>query len=301
MMMTDGRQETTVDHVVINTLYDMDDAARCLASVGFCLTPRGYHTLGSINHLVVLDDSYVELVGLPRGGDRIRKELLEHPKGINGLVFAEDASDERYTYLTQRGFRVDPPQKFSRPVECGEGTFEAEFTAVRLAGDTYPAGRVYFCHHHTPELVWREEWRRHANTAYSLASLSVVSAYPAADAEAYGKCIDRTPERDEDGLYIRLPANRCLGEHRPMDIRFVSEDAYRGRYGDLCCDGSGRSSYFGAIRLRVQSMDALVAAIEAADSDVSHVQLSDGALAVGIPLFNCLLEFVEEDHHASKT
>ncbi|TQE99713.1 MAG: VOC family protein [Spiribacter salinus] len=301
MIMTDVRQATTADHVVINTLYDMDDAARCLASVGFCLTPRAHHTLGSINHLVVLDDSYLELVGLPREGEAIRKELLEYPKGINGLVFSENAPEQRYADLTLRGFRADLPQTFSRPVECEEGRYDALFTAVRLARDTYPAGRVYFCQHHTPELVWRNEWRHHDNTAYSLAGLLVVSTDPAGDAVAYGACINRTPEPEETGFRIRLPANRHLREQYPMDIRFVSENAYRHRYGDLGYDGSGRSSYFGAIRLRVQSMDALLAVIEVADSDMPHVQMADGALAVGIPLFNCLLEFVEVDDYASAT
>ena len=62
------------DHVVINVLFDMDRAAALMSQLGFSLTPRGYHSLGSINHLAMFDDDYLELVGLPSGTDVLRKD-----------------------------------------------------------------------------------------------------------------------------------------------------------------------------------------------------------------------------------
>ena len=52
-----------LDHVVINTLFDMNRAADLMLRLGFTLTPRGYHSLGSINHLMMLEHDYLELVG----------------------------------------------------------------------------------------------------------------------------------------------------------------------------------------------------------------------------------------------
>ena len=37
------------------------------------------------------------------------------------------------------------------------------FRTVRMQPGVVPAGRVYFCHHFTRHLVWRDEWRRHPN------------------------------------------------------------------------------------------------------------------------------------------
>src|SRR6185437_15593295 len=51
-----------LDHVVINTLFDMDRAAALMSQLGFTLTPRGYHSLGSFNHLVMFEHDYLELI-----------------------------------------------------------------------------------------------------------------------------------------------------------------------------------------------------------------------------------------------
>src|SRR5438128_1659624 len=40
----------TLDHVVINARDDMDRAADIYRRLGFTLTERGYHSLGSTNH-----------------------------------------------------------------------------------------------------------------------------------------------------------------------------------------------------------------------------------------------------------
>lgn len=292
--MTDLRRNTTVDHVVINTLYDTDDAAESMAELGFALTPKGYHTLGSVNYLIILGDSYLELVGLPRGGKVVRKEMLSFPLGINGLVFSEASSVDRYAYLVGQGFTADPPQEFSRPVECSDGTRDALFTAVRLAGDTFPAGRVYFCHHHTPELVWREEWMHHDNTAFSVAAMTVVCTNPGHDAQAYGRCIGQAPEPDGDGWRIRLSGNRREEGACPMDILFNTEADYRERFGELGCDSLERESYFGCVRVRVRSLDAVRSALGQPEGRLSCKRLADGVIAVQICRFNCLLEFVEE-------
>src|SRR5579871_5415717 len=76
-----------LDHVVINVLFDMDRAAALMSQLGFTLTPRGYHSLGSINHLMMFEGHYLELIGLPSGTDTLRKDVLESPRGLNGLVF----------------------------------------------------------------------------------------------------------------------------------------------------------------------------------------------------------------------
>ena len=42
-----------LDHIAINVKDNMDEAYQLFTQLGFILTPRGYHSLGSINHSMV--------------------------------------------------------------------------------------------------------------------------------------------------------------------------------------------------------------------------------------------------------
>ena len=148
------------DHVVVNVQDRMDEAAACYRRLGFTLTPRGHHTLGSINHLAVFGTDYLELIGLPPGGTG-RGDLTGWPIGLNGLVFATENADAVHAALQAAGIACTPPQSLSRPVALADGsTRDAAFRTVRLPNDTTEAGRLYFCAHATRDLVWRDAWRR---------------------------------------------------------------------------------------------------------------------------------------------
>ena len=166
------------DHLVINARDRLDDAAGCYEKLGFTLTPRGYHTLGSINHLAIFGTDYLELVGIGTHVPQPRIELLKFPEGLNGIVFATDDATALYATLSARGAPVDPPVDFSRPVQLPDGPHEARFRTVSVKTEAAPYGRVYFCQHFTPELVWRDEWRNHANGATSFARAVLLSARP---------------------------------------------------------------------------------------------------------------------------
>src|SRR5215472_6536698 len=73
-----------LDHIVIDAREEIDRAAQRFAELGFRLTPRGRHTVGSENHLAVFATDYLELLGF---GSAARAELQPFPIGLNGLVF----------------------------------------------------------------------------------------------------------------------------------------------------------------------------------------------------------------------
>ena len=151
-----------LDHVVINTMRNMDAAAECFEALGFMLTPRGYHSLGSINHLMMTPGPYLELIGVPENGPQ-RQELLDSGYGLDGLVVHSVDADADFARLTAAGLPAQLPGTFSRPISIDGKTLEVRFRTVRFPAKTFPGGRVYFCQHLTPELVWREEWLRHPN------------------------------------------------------------------------------------------------------------------------------------------
>ena len=167
----------TLDHVVINSHRQMDAAAETYRRLGFTLTPRGHHSLGSINHLAIFGTDYLELIGLPEAGGG-RLDLLGWPIGLNGLVWGSEDADATHAAITAAGLPVLPAQSFTRPVNLGETSLDAAFRTVRLTDDTTPAGRLYFCQHFTRELVWRDAWRAHANGVVGVAGAILTAAEP---------------------------------------------------------------------------------------------------------------------------
>ncbi|MET0314942.1 MAG: VOC family protein [Hansschlegelia sp.] len=216
-----------LDHVVVNALRDMETAAVMFAALGFALTPLGRHSLGSINHLMMTPSAYLELVGVPAEG-RQRQEVLDSPLGLSGLVFKSADADATFARLEAAGLRPSEPLSFSRPVELDDGVHEARFRTVKVPGELFPAGRVYFCEHLTPELVWRPEWLAHPNGFESIDRMTIASADPEADAMIYAVAAGAEVERRPDALRVALPG---------FAIDFVEGDAPRFVSLDLAFNG----------------------------------------------------------------
>src|SRR5436190_231997 len=79
------------------------------------LTPRGHHTLGSMNHLMLFATDYLELLGFGEGGAN-RPELAPFPIGLNGLVFKTADAEATHAHAAKAGLPILPVQSFSRPV-----------------------------------------------------------------------------------------------------------------------------------------------------------------------------------------
>jgi hypothetical protein len=195
----------TLDHVVVNVLRGMDGAAAEFAALGFTLTPLGRHTLGSINHLMMTSGPYLELVGVPEEKPW-RQDVIDSPFGLNGLVLRAEDADATFAGLREAGLAAAPPMAFARPVTVDKNSHDARFRTVRLPTDTFPAGRVYYCEHLTPELVWRREWLDHPNGFKGIDRLFVASRDPARDAGLYALASGGVANREGEGWLVRLGA-----------------------------------------------------------------------------------------------
>lgn len=237
----------TLDHVVINVRDRIDEAAETWRRLGFTLTPRGYHTLGSMNHLAMFGTDYLELIAAPPGDTR-RPEIMEAPEGLNGLVFGTEDSAATYAAMQEAGVPVFPPGEFSRPVALPEGNRDAVFRTVRLTPSTVAAGRLYFCHHFTRDLVWRDEWRHHANGTTGVARAVIAARDPTDLGSLFGKMFGVDAVRPiEGGLALTVGVSR-------FDV--VTPEALRAEFGDAAPDGGGRDSYMAALEFRTRSADA---------------------------------------------
>ena len=234
-----------LDHVVVNARDRIEDAARCYRGLGFDLTPLGRHTLGSMNHLAVFGDDYLELVGTDPSAAVVRRELLDHPVGLNGLVFAAADAPALYRRLAEAGAPVEPPVEFSRPVALAGGSAEARFRVVRVAAAAVPYGRVYFCEHLTRELVWRDEWRDHANGAAAIARVVIAAADPDATAMLFRRLFgDAALRPAEGGLSLAMGAAR-------LDI--ITPAALARSFGPAAPPAEGRAAFMAALGLRTQA------------------------------------------------
>jgi hypothetical protein len=198
------------DHLVINARERLDAAEACYRQLGFQLTPRGYHTLGSINHCAVFGADYLELVGIGTHVPKPRIELLHFPDGLNGIVFATDDAAGLYAMLAAAGAPVHPPADFSRPVQLADGMHEARFRTVQVKAEAAPYGRVYFCQHFTPELVWRDEWRSHPNGATGFARAVILAVDPDKTATLYRQLFDAEVVKPTRGGFSLAVGNASL-------------------------------------------------------------------------------------------
>jgi glyoxalase-like protein len=271
-----------LDHVVINVLFDMDRAAALMSQLGFALTPRGYHSLGSINHLMMFEGHYLELVGLPTGTDTLRKDVLESPRGLNGLVFQADDIDNCLGKLRDSGLAMLEPQSFSRPVIIDGVEHLARFRTVRTAPGLFEAGRVYYCQHYTPEMVWHRPWMSHPNGCQGLSELVVVSTDIETDVAHYAKAAQAGAQRLGDEAWTIELADS-------FRITLISPALYRERYGACCVETDGRRSFFGSIVFEAPDL----ARIRDLASSVpeARVETAKSSISMLIPVFNSLLEF----------
>ena len=260
-----------IDHVIVNARDGLDATAALWTRLGFHLTPRGHHTLGSSNNLAILGTDYIELLGvLPdRGGSRT--DVMDWPPGLNGLVYKTLDSDALHTALTQAGAEILPPQAFSRPVDMGSGTTkDAAFRTVRLPADSVPAGRMFFCHHLTPELVWHDPWRRHPNGAMGLAGMVIAATDPSTLGTLFAQLFGPDALRHTPNG-IALPAGLAT-------IEVTTPEALATRYGPAAPAMSGRTQAMAALHVRTASLKRAGDALQAGQVPVHHQQ--DGTLVV---------------------
>jgi hypothetical protein len=236
-----------LDHVVIDARDRMDEAMRCFQSLGFQLTPRGRHTLGSVNHLAMFATDYLELLGFA-GGVAIRPEIMRFPVGLNGLVFKTADADLVHDQAAAAGLPILPVQSFSRPVALDSGTQDARFRTTRLDPAQVAMGRVYFCEHETPDLVWRPEWLTHPNGACAIARVVVASADPRRTARLFRGLFGDEALTDRNGGQII-----AAGAAR---VELSMPESIAAEFGEAAAEAAGRTEYMAALVIRVRSLPA---------------------------------------------
>lgn len=92
------------DHLVVMLRDQLMERASVFERDGYRLTELSVHNLGSINRLIPLDSTYIELLGWPAGQAPARKEIANQPLGLDALVFRTQDAQGTYQQLADQGF-----------------------------------------------------------------------------------------------------------------------------------------------------------------------------------------------------
>jgi hypothetical protein len=236
-----------LDHVVIDVRDRIDEAMRCFQSLGFQLTPRGRHTLGSVNYLAMFATDYLELLGFAADG-AIRPEIMPFPVGLNGLVFKTADASWVHDQAAEAGLPIMPVQFFSRPVALESGVQDARFRTTRLDPAQVAMGRVYFCEHQTPELVWRPEWQTHPNGACGIARVVVATADPQRAARLFRGLFGDDAIADRNGAQIIAAG--------VAQVELSTPDMITAEFGEAAANPAGRTEFMAALGITVRSLHA---------------------------------------------
>ncbi|NGX88187.1 VOC family protein [Rahnella sp. Lac-M11] len=281
---TSQRPVPQLDHVVINVAEQLNGAEQQFRRLGFQLTPRGHHSLGSSNHLAIFGENYLELLGFEPGNAHTRKDLWQAPLGLTGLVWKTQNSNAVFDHLQQQNIAGSAPAEFFRPVALNDGTSpNARFRTVPLAADRVPNGRSFFCQHLTPELVWRTEWQNHPNGVADITGFVISAASPQAAAKVYGELFG-TEALQTSAEGVTLRAGRAT-------VRFVTPQQAQAEFGTVP-EGENGSARMVGLEFATRSLDAVRNSLRV--GEISFNDLTSRVLVRAADSLGVAVSFSEE-------
>lgn len=259
-----------IDHVVI-LVRDLDDAEATFTRLGFSLTPRGHHSIGTQNHCLMFEHDYLELLSVkqPHPVTQYFSQFLAASDGAAAIALSSDDAQSAYTSLCSDGVAADAPVDFSRPVELPGGSRDARFRVVQLPVDATPGCRTFLCQHFTPDVVWRPEYLKHAIGVTGIAGVSVLAGDPRGAAEAYARVLQSAAREDGDG--VSVPVGDAL-------LSFDRRATLQPRFAPTSLTPRPAPA-LAALRLRVRDRGRADETLRR--GGFAPRRLADGALAIG--------------------
>ncbi len=203
---------TDLDHVGL-FVPDMAQAADAMERLGFALTPYTAQrnrlasgelaAAGTANRLAVLRQGYVELLTAVSDtplASQMRRAIGRYA-GSHLIAFGSADAEATHARLAEEGFDPLPLVRLERGAATPGGERLARFSVVRVPPERMPEGRMQFCRHHTPELVWQPQHQDHPNQAQSLTDVLLCVDRVAETAVRYERFLGLAA-RAHDGLRL---------------------------------------------------------------------------------------------------
>jgi len=161
-------------------------------------------------------------------------------------VFKTDDAEVVHAHALAAGLPILPVQSFSRAVELDGARQDARFRTTRLDPGKIAMGRVYFCEHRTPELVWRREWQSHPNGARTIARVIVATGDPQQTASLFRALFGSEA--------VTECASGCVIAAGVAQVELTLPGAIAEEFGDAAAAPAGRAEYLAALELKVASL-----------------------------------------------
>ena len=274
---------TGFDHALI-VVSDLDDAISRVRRLGFRTTPTGFHSahMGTANSTIVLREmTYFELISVvgatPANADMRRR--LERGQGLFGYAVKTDDAGACARELADLGAAHGAVVDFSREVALPGGNRDASFSVANIASEKVLGMRTFACAHHTPDLVWRQDYLEQPNAVTGVAGVLGEVADVDEAHRAFRALFGDRVSRNRDGIAI---------DYGNLVLSLLSGAELRRRFG---LEPVGEAA-LRVLQLRTRSIETTARALE--DNEVPSVGAGDGALRVP-PDEACgvLIEFVE--------
>jgi len=211
-------KEYPFDHLVIIGRDKLEALVQKFSAQGFQLTPIARHNLGSINQLIMLDSTYIELLGWESDKPVQRAEIANQALGLDALVFRTNDAQKTYQQLLENGFSVNPVQDLSRESEFLGKSVSVRFKTVRFSKQPIPGIRIYFCEHLTSEYVWQQQWLQHPNQLSRLQKITIASP----DIESKKKLLSRLLNLREEHIITKEGSIKLILPNIELNIQKVA-------------------------------------------------------------------------------
>ena len=214
------------DHALI-LVADLDDGIARMRRLGFRPTPKGYHSahMGTANSTVVLPEmTYFEVISVvsPTSANADMRAALERRQGPFGYAVKTGDAHACFRELSDRSASDGGVVNFSREVALPGGTREASFSVANIRSETILGMRAFACAHHTPDVVWREDYLEQPNAATGVAGV-IGEANDLEKAEdALGSVFGDRVSRRGEAVTI---------DYGNLAVALVSGAELRGRFG----------------------------------------------------------------------
>ena len=269
-----------LDHVV-HAVRDLDTADAVFRHLGFVTTPRNLHSFGTGNHLVVFDETFLELIGVvddgklqaPAAGSFSMglhvAEFLADREGIAMICLKSPDCDADAAALRAAGITVHGPDEFFRTGEMPDGRLaDVRGRFMLFPNPATPRTSLFAFDHLSPECFWRPEWQAHPNGARRVLKVvqTALEFGPIADyyAGVFG------PER------IERAGDQVIVKTGTAEFTVLTPDAIAAGYPEFALATGLPCSV--ALTLGVDDLDATARWFAATGI---HAQAINGGLRIG--------------------
>ena len=137
----------------------------------------------------MLESGYLEFLTPTHDTPNARqlRDAIARYTGVHLIAFGTQAPANDFDRLVREGFDPLPPVALQRQVGTMDGEATARFTVMRVPPDAMAEGRIQYCQHHTPNVVWQPRWISHPNRAVGLAGVLICADAPDEAAQRYAR------------------------------------------------------------------------------------------------------------------